>query len=86
MELQHTFTVPAPVDQAWSTLLDVEGIAPCFPGAALTGVDGDNFSGTVKVKSQVVELLARPGDSAPVAITAPAAFATVTPVPAWMSE
>ncbi len=56
MELQHTFTVPAPVDQAWATLLDVEGIAPCFPGAALTGVDGDTFTGTVKVKLGPVSL------------------------------
>ena len=56
MELQHTFTVPAPVDEAWSTLLDVEGIAPCFPGASLTGVDGDSFSGTVKVKLGPVSL------------------------------
>jgi carbon monoxide dehydrogenase subunit G len=56
VELRHTFTVPAPIDQAWSTLLDVEGIAPCFPGAALTGVDGDEFSGTVKVKLGPVSL------------------------------
>jgi carbon monoxide dehydrogenase subunit G len=56
VELQHTFTVPAPVEQAWATLLDVEGIAPCFPGAALTGVDGDEFSGTVKVKLGPVSL------------------------------
>jgi carbon monoxide dehydrogenase subunit G len=56
VELRHTFTVPAPIEQAWSTLLDVEGIAPCFPGAALTGVDGDEFSGTVKVKLGPVSL------------------------------
>jgi uncharacterized protein len=56
VELRHTFTVPAPIDQAWSTLLDVEGIAPCFPGAALTGVDGDEFSGTVRVKLGPVSL------------------------------
>jgi carbon monoxide dehydrogenase subunit G len=56
VELRHTFTVPAPIDQAWSTLLDVEGIAPCFPGAALTGVDEDEFSGTVKVKLGPVSL------------------------------
>jgi carbon monoxide dehydrogenase subunit G len=56
VELQHTFTVPAPIEQAWSTLLDVEGIAPCFPGAALTGVSGDEFSGTVKVKLGPVSL------------------------------
>jgi uncharacterized protein len=56
VELRHTFTVPAPIEQAWSTLLDVEGIAPCFPGAALTGVDGDEFAGTVKVKLGPVSL------------------------------
>jgi uncharacterized protein len=56
VELQHTFTVPAPIDQAWSTLLDIEGVAPCFPGASLTGVEGDEFSGTVKVKLGPVSL------------------------------
>ncbi len=56
MELQHTFTVPASVDEAWSTLLDVEGIAPCMPGAVLTSVDGDSFAGTVKVKLGPVSL------------------------------
>lgn len=56
MKLEHSFTVPAPVDQAWATLLDIEGVAPCMPGATLTGVDGDGFSGTVKVKLGPVSL------------------------------
>jgi carbon monoxide dehydrogenase subunit G len=56
VELKHTFTVPAPVETAWATLLDVEGIAPCFPGAALTSVEGDEFAGTVKVKLGPVSL------------------------------
>ncbi len=56
MDLQHTFTVPAPIDTAWATLLDLEGIAPCFPGAALTGMDGDEFTGTVKVKLGPISL------------------------------
>lgn len=56
MKLEHSFTVPAPVDQAWATLLDIEGVAPCMPGATLTGVDGDEFSGTVKVKLGPVSL------------------------------
>ncbi|MEZ5114910.1 MAG: SRPBCC family protein [Candidatus Nanopelagicales bacterium] len=50
MELQNSFTVPAGIDQAWATLLDVERIAPCMPGATLDGVDGDNIDGKVKVK------------------------------------
>jgi carbon monoxide dehydrogenase subunit G len=56
VKLEHSFTVPAPVDQAWAALLDIEGVAPCMPGAVLTGVDGDEFSGTVKVKLGPVSL------------------------------
>lgn len=50
MDLQNTFVVPADIDTAWKTLLDVEKIAPCMPGATLESVDGDDFTGTVKVK------------------------------------
>ena len=50
MNLENEFTVPVPVDEAWRVLLDVERVAPCMPGAALTSVDGDEFTGTVKVK------------------------------------
>ena len=50
MNLEHEFTVPAPVDEAWKVLLDVEKVAPCMPGATLLSVDGDSFTGTVKVK------------------------------------
>lgn len=50
MRLDHSFVVPVGVDEAWKTLLDVERIAPCMPGATLTSVSGDEFAGTVKVK------------------------------------
>ena len=50
MELDHEFTVPVPVGQAWPVLLDVERIAPCMPGATLDSVDGDEFTGRLKVK------------------------------------
>jgi uncharacterized protein len=50
MKLEHEFTVPAPVEEAWKVLLDVERVAPCMPGATLLTVDGDQFTGTVKVK------------------------------------
>lgn len=50
MELQNSFTVPSDIDTAWQTLLDVEAIAPCMPGATLESVNGDEFSGNVKVK------------------------------------
>jgi uncharacterized protein len=50
MELEHSFTVPVPVDQAWDVLLDVEQVAPCMPGATLDSVDGDEIEGRIKVK------------------------------------
>ncbi|WP_051300690.1 SRPBCC family protein [Actinomadura rifamycini] len=50
MELDHEFSVPVPVDQAWSVLLDVERIAPCMPGATLDAVDGDEYRGRMKVR------------------------------------
>lgn len=50
MDLQNSFVVPADIDTAWRTLLDVEAIAPCMPGATLETVDGDVFTGSVKVK------------------------------------
>ncbi|GAA3456936.1 SRPBCC family protein [Dactylosporangium matsuzakiense] len=56
MQLENSFTVPVPVDQAWAVLLDIERIAPCMPGATLTAVEGDDFTGTVKVKLGPVSL------------------------------
>jgi uncharacterized protein len=50
MELEHSFTVPADIDTAWNTLLDVERIAMCMPGATLLNVEGDTFNGQVKIK------------------------------------
>lgn len=56
MKLQNQFTVPVTADIAWDVLLDVERIAPCMPGATLTGRDGDRFTGTVKVKVGPINL------------------------------
>ncbi len=50
MQLEHEFTVPVPVEEAWDVLLDVERLAPCMPGAVLDEVRGDEFDGRVKVK------------------------------------
>jgi carbon monoxide dehydrogenase subunit G len=50
MQLEHTFTVPAPIDQAWQVLTDISQVAPCMPGAELESVDGDDFTGSVKVR------------------------------------
>ncbi len=50
MELVNDFTVNVPIDEAWTTLTDVERIAPCLPGAQLQEVEGDVYRGVVKVK------------------------------------
>lgn len=56
MELSHTFTVPASVDETWAAFNDLERIAPCFPGATLSSVEGDEFKGSVKVKLGPISL------------------------------
>ncbi|MGW6008119.1 SRPBCC family protein [Streptomyces sp. NPDC055210] len=50
MDFTNEFRVNLPPDEAWALLTDVERIAPCMPGAQLTGVDGDAYNGVVKVK------------------------------------
>jgi len=50
MDLEHSFTIPVPPEQAWQALLDVERIAPCMPGATVDSVDGDVVKGRIKVK------------------------------------
>lgn len=57
MELTHEFTVPAGIDATWNAFNDLERIAPCFPGATLTEVNGDEFSGSVKVKLGPISLV-----------------------------
>jgi carbon monoxide dehydrogenase subunit G len=57
VKLEHSFTVPADLDTVWQAVLDPERVAPCMPGATLTEVDGDAFTGSVKVKLGPISLL-----------------------------
>jgi carbon monoxide dehydrogenase subunit G len=50
VDFQNSFVVPSDIDTAWTKLQDVEGLAPCMPGATLGSIDGDDFTGSVKVK------------------------------------
>ena len=50
MELEHRFTVPASVEETWAAFNNPEVVAPCFPGATLISVDGDQFTGSAKIK------------------------------------
>jgi carbon monoxide dehydrogenase subunit G len=56
MELTHSFTVPASLEDTWEAFNNLEMVAGCFPGAALTSVEGDSFKGTAKVKLGPVAL------------------------------
>ncbi|MBA2954406.1 carbon monoxide dehydrogenase [Nocardioides sp. MAH-18] len=57
MELTHRFTVPTGVAETWAHFQDIASVAECFPGASVTSVDGDSFSGSVKVKLGPIALV-----------------------------
>jgi carbon monoxide dehydrogenase subunit G len=51
VKLEQSFEVAAPIDRVWQALIDVERVAPCLPGAAVTGRNEDgSYNGTFKVK------------------------------------
>ena len=51
MRIENTVEVDAPLDRVWALVNDIPRVAPCMPGAALTGVlDDDTYEGTVAVK------------------------------------
>src|ERR1700733_9793657 len=51
MKLEQSFEVQAPLVQVWQALIDVERVAPCLPGAAVTGRNDDgSYAGTFSVK------------------------------------
>ena len=51
MKLEQSFDVEAPLERVWATLIDVECVAPCLPGAEITeaGEDG-TYRGTFSVR------------------------------------
>ena len=57
MDLSHTFTVPATVEETWKAFEDIESVAGCFPGATVTEVSGDDFKGSCKVKLGPIALV-----------------------------
>ena len=50
MKIANEFTVSAPIEDAWDVLIDLEQVIPLMPGAQMTGHDGDDVLGKVKVK------------------------------------
>jgi uncharacterized protein len=57
MEFDNSFEVPLPPAQAWTVLMDIQGIAPCMPGAELTEVvDATTYKGRIAVRLGPVAL------------------------------
>ncbi len=51
MKLEQSFEVAAPLDRVWAALIDVERVAPCLPGADISGRNDDgSYNGTFRVK------------------------------------
>ena len=51
MKIENTIEVDAPLERVWALVNDIPRVAPCMPGAALTGVlDDQTYEGTVAVK------------------------------------
>lgn len=51
VELEKSHALAVPADIAWRVLQDVESVASCMPGAAITErVDDANYKGTVTVR------------------------------------
>jgi uncharacterized protein len=71
VKLEQSFEVAAPIEQVWTALIDLEKVAPCLPGAAITRHDDDgtyhgefqvklgpttaSYRGTVKIESADAE-------------------------------
>ncbi len=51
MQIHNTAHIAASLDHVWASILDVEGITPCIPGATLTErVANDRYTGEIRVK------------------------------------
>jgi carbon monoxide dehydrogenase subunit G len=50
MKIANEFIVSAPIEEAWDVLIDLEQVIPLMPGAQMTGHEGDDVLGKVKVK------------------------------------
>jgi uncharacterized protein len=51
VKLENEFTVGAPLEETWRTLLDIERVATCLPGAKIEPSEQDGvYRGAMKVK------------------------------------
>jgi carbon monoxide dehydrogenase subunit G len=51
VKLEQSFEVRAPLERVWETLIDIERVAPCLPGAEITEAgDEGTYRGTFSVR------------------------------------
>jgi uncharacterized protein len=50
MRFENEIQVDQPPAELFAFLTDVERVAPCLPGASIDGRDGDDYTGSMKVK------------------------------------
>jgi uncharacterized protein len=51
VKLEQSFEVEASIDVVWRALIDVERVAPCLPGASVTGRNEDgSYAGALTIK------------------------------------
>lgn len=56
IQMDNSFSVPAPPDQVWQYFQDFRKVAACAPGAELTSQQGNTVKGKVAVKMGPVKL------------------------------
>ena len=49
-KLEHSFDVEAPLDRVWETLIAIERVAPCLPGAEITDSGDGVYEGSFTIK------------------------------------
>lgn len=58
MKIASSFTVPAPPDRTYETLLDLERVGPCFPGAQVGArAEDGSYPATVAVRLGPMRML-----------------------------
>jgi uncharacterized protein len=50
VKLEQSFEVRAPVERVWETLIDVERVAPCLPGAEVTEAGDGTYRGSFSLR------------------------------------
>jgi uncharacterized protein len=50
LEFEHEFVVDSPADATWRTLLDLERVASCLPGATIEPSDDGTYPGSMRAR------------------------------------